>query len=1411
MPILGASCGRHNDPDRLIPNKPWDDRCCCPGIKCCVPLSVSITSNGWVGTSVGDEVGPPGQMQGGYGYTEWYDQNNPNLDTYIERVPSLTILDVLNCDTINGLPAPGATAYWWPRITIYPDTPPCNGQSRCYPPPENCEGVIVDHPWCDNVPNMCSDPPTNPNYDITIRTTSSDEDNYTISAKPPKCWHRVGPGRGLSFDEDRNTTVQAFKDRGKRYPEVDYEIIRQNIPSSGAKEAVLLYETFPKRWTFNFGSEDNTSPIIMMNMISEDLNNDGDPDIIGDYGGYLGVNGLNYDTGFVIDQKCGPRNNPDGRRFPYNRPYFESLWCEADTNVAKPKLAAFIESVNGNGCILSLNLKPNLFTRIHQTLPGPVFGTAGVKGSDCSIDIPLYCHDDVTYDADGQPLYVTNFGASDGIPNDHGTKYIWPNGWKVDTVDIIMPGSGYSVGEYIKFKYFEDPVRGGEGIMRPVCRGNKQVLTAGGLECVFDQFGDDCCDSFYDPKLGVEHAAKWIDEDGYTGESIDTAIHKVFYQRAKIIEVDSNGGIKAIKILSLTRTQYATIEDMIVGNEVPSSKKYKYYVSYGRILCHSKSVFYGGTEYSEGDTIQWKCKPSPQGMVKDQKTNTWYNINTDNSNACVEDVKAEGVVVDVDEYGGIQEWFIMGSDAWISNNNFDDPEITIGQKLNAYTDTGGDTPCALIKYNCSNITSSGIGFLLISDITLTNSDSVCPDGYTLIETENGKICRKIINQFPSYNECISGLNECEGDCRCVPSVINMTKSKCVAEVAPNAYENIMNLNGDVYDKRGRYYRDGYSLCDMTWTSSYPIRTATYPKGNQASTVYAGECYGTENVLAQVYEHAASLSVNVGIAKWPFQQISNVDYTDVTSINNNGLDPDTILATLFPLYPKHGTDYTLAQVEIPNNGILQGGNDSAIGGSITNVVVAQKGAGFSYLETKHIEPILPNNFPSPSGGGNPAHILNYSFIKHDNYLKPNRTYWTAPGFIENANKYSWFEVNNIILDTNNRGTGYVVDEIYEIYPTDSIPNNLELSSPDNCPNGSYYDGIFNRADFTQEGFFNWEINGYKYVEQSIPGTTNTRLVKIFTPGRNSKCRIKIKEVNEDGGIVDFEIMPELDSDGNVRTYDNGSIIRQGGVMYRTVSAEYKRQHPDFYCYISSSTGYGAKLESIVDTTLNGDGGLISVSVVADTNMIDPKNPPNTMPIGGRDYTMGDMGILWEFDGNFGPGNLLAHWCRDNMVLYTEPDKADWIVIYGNLPAFKPMSSVMTTNACPNDIGENSIDLLNKTYPLYISIGSIRYPRIFLGGTIRYDMPNYYDSCSESEVIPPSNCYIDQAIEGFGMGYICSPQSFVTLRSRDLKPFYDTNSQTTFYYYIYTTIVVGMNMIVQSQRDCNSMIEYNAGVP
>lgn len=1395
MAMFGAPCGNNTDPNRIIPNKPWDDRCCCPGIKCCVPLNIIISSNGWVGTTVGDLVGPADQLQKVYGY-------NDITGEYFETDFTASAFDVVgSIDTADGWVAEGASSHWWPRIYTNQQLD-CSGESKCYPPPSACEGITVTDYWCETLPNMCSPPPTNPNYTIPLL-----EYDFDLNVVPPKCWHRFLGDNRLIFDEDRNTTVQAFKDRGRRYPEVDYTISRQRQVSSKAKDAVILYETFPKRWVVIFNNDENGNPVAIMKMISDDLNNDNAPDNGNLGGNYLGVQGLDYETSFVIDQKCGPRNFPDT-----SLEYPESLWCEADTNVAKPKLAPFIDpNSSGTGCVLSIDLKPNLFTKIHKTLLGEL-GTAGVKGNDCDVDIPLYCHDDVTYDNDGQPLFVTNYGASDGIPYDHGTKYIWPNGWKVNSINIVMPGSGYAVGEYIKFKYFENPSRGGEAIMRPICRGNNQTLAVGGPVCEFLPFGIECCDTIYDEDLGIEHAASWEDDDGYTGEEIDTAIHKVFYQRAKITEVDENGGIKNINILPLTRTQYESIGDMYAGIDMPKSKKKKYSVSYGRILCHSKSIFDGGTEYSEGDIIEWHCKSPPSGLVKDQKTNLWYNINIDDTNACVEADKAYGVVVDVDEYGSIQEWFIRGSDAWISNSVYNDgPEITIGQKINAYIDTNGDTPCGLMLYTCEEQEGLKIGFLCQSTVDpISSGDStICPEGYTLIETTSGNICRKITNTYSYYNDCLESCSGVIGDNECVKSLINTTFNRCVASIDANAYDNILNINGDINDKRGRYHRDAYNLCEMRWLGNFPIRTATYGPQFNDNVITPAECYGTESVEAQIYEHSASLSVNAGLAKWPFEKILHADYTDIASEKNRNLDQNTLLATLFPLYPKNGDDYVLPQLEVSENGILEGGNDSDIGGSITNITVALSGAGFAYLETRHIAPDLPNTLPPPSGGGTAAEVTTYSFIEHNNYPLPNRNYWTAPDFVERIDKYSWFEVSNIVLGSN-KGTGYIVDEIYEIYPEEAVPNSLQLSTEDHCPNGTYYEGIYNRADFTPQGYFNWTINGYKYVETPIPGTTSTRSVKVFTPGRSSKCKIKITEVDINGAILNFEILPEIDPEGNIRTYENGSIIRQGGVMYKTISAGYKRPHPDFYCYIGSSTGYGAVLFANIDTSLDGDGSIISVDIIASEDMIDPKNPPNIMPIGGRDYTRGDIGVLWEFDGNFGQGQLLAHWCKDYEILWSNREKADWVLINGSLPTYVPMSTLMSTSGCPND-STGSSDLLNKTYQLYYSVGSVDFPRMPIGGNIRYDIPNYVDLCAEYEVIWESDCYANQGIEGFGFGYICPPQSHFTLRSRERKPFYSNELDMTFYYYLYSTVVIGMNMVVQSTRDCTPTIEYNAGVP
>jgi hypothetical protein len=69
-------------------------------------------------------------------------------------------------------------------------------------------------------------------------------------------------------------------------------------------------------------------------------------------------------------------------------------------------------------------------------------------------------------------------------------------------------------------------------------------------------------------------------------------------------------------------------------------------VYYGRFLCHPNCVALRGTGYSEGDTIEWHVVDQPPEL---------------GGGAAVEYARAKAVVTEVDERGGILDWYMPGS------------------------------------------------------------------------------------------------------------------------------------------------------------------------------------------------------------------------------------------------------------------------------------------------------------------------------------------------------------------------------------------------------------------------------------------------------------------------------------------------------------------------------------------------------------------------------------------------------------------------------------------------------------------------------------------------------------------------------------------------------------------------------
>lgn len=318
---------------------------------------------------------------------------------------------------------------------------------------------------------------------------------------------------------------------------------------------------------------------------------------------------------YGVDYACGPRRasylyRDDEGELLCNDCY--RFYCDERLGMAKPHLAAYPIEHENTTAQLKLNLQPNQWMFIHGTKSTPDGST------------------NINYLNPGNAvLNIDNLKDMDAVPYT----------WRVDSVDIISAGSGYTTDMYFYVDFDVNwflPWLGGQGIS------------------IFPD--EECCI----PGCLLLEPISWSDKYGYS----KLVGNNVVYQRLKITEVGLNGEIQNIEIVPWFKNpEYKNpyIDDE-TGEQIWSlcqdtnkisdpKKKTPYYIEYFRLLCHPNSVRHPGKNYSIGDTIIWEF-PEEKNTAKAAIYDTWNNK------------KAVGIVVDVDENGGILDWYISGSDRW---------------------------------------------------------------------------------------------------------------------------------------------------------------------------------------------------------------------------------------------------------------------------------------------------------------------------------------------------------------------------------------------------------------------------------------------------------------------------------------------------------------------------------------------------------------------------------------------------------------------------------------------------------------------------------------------------------------------------------------------------------------------------
>jgi hypothetical protein len=195
-----------------------------------------------------------------------------------------------------------------------------------------------------------------------------------------------------------------------------------------------------------------------------------------------------------------------------------------------------------------------------------------------------------------------------------------PTYWRVGSVQVLDGGTGYSVGEFFVVDYESPQMRqwlGGE------------IMSA------FPKLDVSCFPPYY---------PTWVDKYGAV-PSLDGGDKWIRWQTLRVSEVDENGGIVSVEVVPIFK-QPEFSDPPYCNDERVGEERTKFYVGYGRILCHPRSVQLPGVGYTIGDTIEFYCDDP----------------------SCEELEPAIAEVVDVDDEGGILDWEIRGTDAWRYNS-----------------------------------------------------------------------------------------------------------------------------------------------------------------------------------------------------------------------------------------------------------------------------------------------------------------------------------------------------------------------------------------------------------------------------------------------------------------------------------------------------------------------------------------------------------------------------------------------------------------------------------------------------------------------------------------------------------------------------------------------------------------------
>lgn len=425
------------------------------------------------------------------------------------------------------------------------------------------------------------------------------------------------------------------------------------------------------------------------------------------------------------------------------------------------------------------------------------------------------------------------------------------------------------------------------------------------------------------------------------------------------------------------------------------------------------------------------------------------------------------------------------------------------------------------------------------------------------------------------------------------------------------------------DERGRYMWTAPDACGLSWTGAYALRAAGGTQAAPNCTPFIqGHAVAIEPLSAQTVVQALSF----------FNPYTHDIFNPPDLFRDNALYRPGIMK-LFPPFPPFAGSGLTAEV-----GILEGGNESVIGGSVESINILDGGTGYAFEELAHVPPTLS---PIPAGFEYMAEeestpLFSFQFSPIHGYPLPDLQYPDprpnppSEFYPVSPTRYGYFTVAQVNIEHG--GSGFEVGYRFYFYPEGAVPNSLD---PDECPNGTYYSGNYGKID----------ESGY---------------LSLAASPQDGFLVIEVTEVDEETGEV------------------TGIEIVDHGLFYKVHRTGNWVQHPLLYTKISSTTGYGAMCEPTVEETSAGEITAITLIEPPEWTIDDPRHPNQKMPVGGRDYLDTESGLAYRLNFDTGMGSMLAgnYFGLDPW----EPDWARWQVIDGTLPPYLPMSDRIATDDC-----------------------------------------------------------------------------------------------------------------------------------